>query len=150
MIPELQNLANDDILGLTLIGEARGEPIESIVGVASVIRNRFQLKYGGQLDYPSVCLAKNQFSCWNTNDPNYNYLLRVADLINKGLSITDISLNQCFLVAQGIIDWKIKDNTKGATHYLSLNLYHSSSCPIWAKTGKVTVTLGNHIFLIAD
>ena len=147
MIPELQDLSEEDILALTLIGEARGEPIEGIVGVASVIRNRVQLRYKGT-SYSDICLAKSQFSCWLPGS-NYDLLISIARKLKAKEEITDIFLNQCFLVASGIIYWKLRDNTKGATHYLTTALYHSPNCPTWAKSSKITTVLGSQIFLIA-
>ena len=53
-----------EALTLTLYGEARGEPIEGLIGVAMVIRNRVRDKYRGAVNYEEVCLAPAQFSCW--------------------------------------------------------------------------------------
>jgi hypothetical protein len=51
--------------------EARGENIAGQIAVAWTIRNR--VDDGGE-GYARVCQAKYQFSCWNSNDPNFAYL----------------------------------------------------------------------------
>lgn len=136
-------------VALTIFGEARGEPIEGIVGVASVIRNRMQLQFHGVKNYTDTCIASKQFSCWNPKDPNYPILKDMQKKLESGIPIPDIGFRQCLLVAKGIIDWDLRDNTRGATHYLTSNLYHTNP-PAWASSGKVTLALGAHTFLIAD
>ena len=69
----LDNLPQIELVGLTLYGEARGEPIEGIVAVGCVIRNR--VKFEGS--FYAVCLKPRQFSCWNQDDPNYSVLLNL-------------------------------------------------------------------------
>jgi hypothetical protein len=59
----LDRLTDVQILALTLFGEARSEPIEGIVGVGCVIRNRVTagLDWWGE-GYRGVCLAPYEFS----------------------------------------------------------------------------------------
>lgn len=71
-----------NVLALTVWAEARGEPSEGIKGVIWVIRNRWEhprwwSKAPGIDEddtLAAVCRAPRQFSCWNTNDPNYKHL----------------------------------------------------------------------------
>ena len=52
--------------------EARGEDAAGQEAVTHVINNR--LRHGGfGKTAAAVCLAKDQFSCWNTGDVNINY-----------------------------------------------------------------------------
>lgn len=140
---------NTEYLGLTLFGEARGEPIEGIIGVGSVIRNRVQLRFMNAKSYSDVCRAHEQFSCWNTNDLNYPVLMSYKDMIDTGQVVNDIFFRQCLFIANGIINWDLRDNTRGATHYVSTTLYHSQTAPLWVSTAKKMIELGNHTFLIA-
>jgi N-acetylmuramoyl-L-alanine amidase len=150
---QFSSLSEVQVVGLTLFGEARGEPIESIVGVASVIRNRFQLAWMGKRSYSEVCLTAYQFSCWNENDPNRRILgMMIAKLVNKE-KINDIFYRQCEFVGSGIINWDLRDNTKCATHYMETHLFHSPTPPTnvekLVSVAKVTVEYGNHTFFIA-
>lgn len=132
---------NFKILSLTLIGESRGEVIQGIVGVGSVIRARAIRE---SKDYEAICLAPLQFSCWNKNDPNYSYLISLSSKLE---STTEPHEKQCLWVAQGIINGDILDNTNGATHYMTTSLYQSKDAPSWVKDMKVCCVLGNQIFL---
>lgn len=67
---------NRDILARTLWGEACGEDLAEQIAVAWTIRNRVEmdLHKDRKPDWwgegcAGVCLAKKQFSCWNTNGP---------------------------------------------------------------------------------
>lgn len=141
---------NIENFALTLFGEARGEPIEGIVAVASSIRNRLQLQYRGAKTYTDVCRAPAQYSCWNTNDPNYATLMQYKQRLENGESIPDIYFRQCLFIAQGIADWALRDNTRGATHYLSTLLLHSERAPLWAINGRKTAEIGAHTFIISN
>lgn len=131
-----------EVLTLTLYGEARGEPIESIVGVAQVIRTRVLDKYRGATTFTEVCLAPQQFSCWIDSKA----LLDKAALQLKAAEIPP-ALLWCKEVAKATLAGLLADNTRCANHYLSRELYDSPSCPAWAKGITPTRTLGNHVFL---
>ena len=119
-----------EILGLTIIGEARGEPIEGQVAVGCVVRNRLHAKSGQQ--WHDICLAPKQFSCWNENDPNFVILTDLTDQLLDGQPIRDIYLRQCMYIARGIIDWEILDNTNGSKNYVTTKLFNSQDRPKWA------------------
>lgn len=139
----LDNLSDIEILGLTIIGEARGERIQGQVAVGSVIRNRLMT---GKKSYHEVCLEKHQFSCWNDKDPNRAVLLELAEMLAVGQFLTDQYYKQCMFVAKGIVGWNIIDNTQGATHYMTNELFVSTSKPEWAMNAKNKEQIGNHIF----
>jgi N-acetylmuramoyl-L-alanine amidase len=142
----LEILTDLEVLSLTIIGEARGEPIESQVGVGSVVRNRL---YGNQIrykNYKDVVFEKLQFSCWNANDPNRPVLIELAEKMIHG-QIVDIHLKQCIWVASGIVKWEIKDNTKGALHYIETGLFNDAmKRPSWARNAKNELVHGHHTF----
>lgn len=138
-------LSNSEVVGLTLIGEARGEPIEGIVAVGSVIRNRLHSNPEKYKSYHEVVFEKLQFSCWNLNDPNYAFLKDLAMKMVNGQKIIDPYLRQCFTIGIGIVDWGIIDNTKGCKFYMEKNLFNNKR-PDWAKNAKGIIEKGNHIF----
>lgn len=140
----LDNLSPVEILGLTIIGEGRGEPIHGQVGIGSVIRNR--LRTGKS--YSDICLAPKQFSCWNENDPNRAVLLELAEKLLLGEKIVDPYLKQCMFVASGIASWDIMDNTNGAVNYMTRELFNSNTVD-WASNARNVSTRGNHIFFNA-
>lgn len=127
-----------DTCARTLYGEARGEyklhGPAAFIAVANVILNRYKRggKYGNTI--ADICLKPRQFSCWDQKDPNR--------LLIQDENITcDPLFNICLIVARKVIEGLWPDLTRGSDHY------HSSSClPYWARSGKVKLRLGNHIF----
>ena len=140
-----------EYLAKTLIGEARGEPVQGIIGVGCVIRNRvITLKKSYKevvtaLDYSSTIF--HQFDCWDVNGPNYAYI--------TGLNLDnppDKYCKQALWVAQGIFDGSILDNTGGAKNYVTIARYQlatgrKGSLDQWILKMKIAVTLGSQIFL---
>lgn len=144
----LAPLPDESILGLTLYGEARGEPIEGIIGVGNVIRNRStDSKRRWGTSYRDVCLQPAQFSCWNpvTADANHDVVMRAAvKLIRKEATP---ELEEVAWVALGIARKALRDNTRGANHY------HVSSMtprPSWAMKWVPVVQIKNHLYYKID
>ncbi len=138
----LRLLSPMEIVGLTIYGEARGEPIEGQIAVGCVIRNRLHMT--ANKTYHDIILAPLQFSCWNETDTNRPMLEEMADKIITGQ--VPIEVKECLWVAKGIIDWVLKDNTTSAMNYLETSLYIIKP-PKWATKMKVTRQIGNHTFL---
>ena len=132
---------NLKILALTLYGEARGEPIEGIIAVGCVIRNRVILN---KKTYKEICLAPKQFSCWNESDPNY---LKLLDLENASENSYGFAFKQCIFIAKGIISGELLNNISSARHYMTTNLYLNNK-PSWADGMNITSIKGNHTFLV--
>ncbi len=142
-LDRLKSLSELEVLALTIYGESRGEPVEGQIAVGCVIRNRIS----SNTTYSEICLRPNQFSCWNETDPNYSMLSDMSDKLLNGQTIPDRDYQQCLWVANGIINWTIKDNTKDAKNYLTETLFDSSNRPKWAKTIRDGSTrIGNQIF----
>ncbi|CAF0836066.1 unnamed protein product [Didymodactylos carnosus] len=78
-----------------------------------------------------VCLKPQQYSCWNTDDVNYQKI--------KDLDVNDNEYKKILRIVQNVVDGKHQDNTNGSTHYHA-NYIH----PRWATTP--TVTIGQHLF----
>jgi hypothetical protein len=144
--PKVLSLGDTEILALTLIGEARGEPIEGQVAVGCVVRNRLHGNPTKYRNYSDVCLEKEQFSCWNIFDVNYPFLLDMCNQMIDNRTFDDPYIRQCFLVANGVVDGSIRDNTKGAQFYLAGWIINSDKVPAWAKKPKNPIALGSQTF----
>ena len=131
-----------DIFARTLYGEARGEYAQDglapLIAVANVIMNRFKKggKYGQTVR--EVCLKPRQFSCWNLDDPNRS-LIQQEDLKKNFL------FKICHEAAQKVAEEAWPDLTRESDHY------HAISCrPSWARTEKIRLRLGHHVFYKLD
>jgi len=142
---EIKKQFNDsEVMFLTIVGEARSEPIEGQVAVANVILNRSRKR--GQ-SVKDVCLSPKQFSCWNEDDPNRALLIAIAHQMLKG-SYEFPDYQQIQWVVDGIFSDKIRDNTRGRDHYMTTYLFNSDKRPSWAKTPKADpIRIGSHTFL---
>jgi spore germination cell wall hydrolase CwlJ-like protein len=128
-----------DVLARTLWGEARGEGLAGMVAVAWTIRNRVddgKAKSWWGEGYVGVCQKPWQFSCWNSNDPNFPFLSG-AKPIPKG------EFAMCQLAAQQVIEGVKSDPTCGATHYYATTM---PTPPKWTFGAKQTLKLGHHVF----
>lgn len=145
----LDNLSPAEVLGLTIIGEARGERIEGQVAVGSVIRNRMTNNPAKYHSLTTVCLEPWQFSCWNKNDPNRVILLEIAEKLVTGQILNSRHHVQCMFVARGIESWAIMDNTNGALNYMTSSLFNGDNKPSWAKNAKNEKVIDHHTFFNA-
>lgn len=140
----VKDFTDSEILFLTLVGEARGEPIQGQIAVANVIANRAKER---GLSIREVCLQPKQFSCWNINDVNRPLLEELAKEFIYSSSPTE-KYSQLWWVVAGVVDRKINDNTKGSNHYLTSTLFASTNAPEWSKKFKQEpVVIGHHTFL---
>jgi spore germination cell wall hydrolase CwlJ-like protein len=109
-------------LGLTLFGEARGEPTEGQAAVAWVIVNRArQRRQTVQL----VCLSPHQFSCWpvgQATDGNQLTLLALARKVLADELVNDQAWFECLVVAEAVLASQTTDPTHGATFYCTAAL----------------------------
>jgi len=130
-----------DILARTIYGEARGEfhnksaGISGLIAVGNVVLNRLSRgKRFGQT-IKEVCLKEKQFSCWNTDDPNY--LIISKEIIKD--SVFDI----CQKVSENLMRHIWPDLTKNSDHYHHVGL---DSKPYWTRGHTYQVQIGNHLF----
>lgn len=143
-----EELSPFEALWLTIVGEARGEPIEGQIAVGWVIKNRQLHNPNRYRDYRDVCFEHLQFSCWNEDDPNRGYLddLIAITISNKENEIADRYVKQCMYVAIGIDEDKIIDNTNGALNYFTRELFNSPHRPVWSKRARNVLVKGNQVF----
>lgn len=139
----MTTLTERDILALTLWGEARGEPVEGIIAVACVLRNRLHSgRWGGS--YERVCLAPKQFSCWNPVDVNHPQLERLVEALQRGESPANAALRECDWIADGLLRQAIRPRIGACLHYYATSM---PIPPAWAATGRLYETIGSHVFL---
>ena len=116
------------IVALTLLGEARGEGIEGMAGVASVIQTRATERHQTPAQ---VCLAPKQFSFWNGKHTEAEKAKLLANPQGEN------ALRLARLVCSG----KMPDVVNGANHYHALSVH-----PKWATASKQTKQINNHKF----
>ena len=134
--------ASVGLLALVLAGEARSEPIEGIVAVASVIRNRVKAGRFGE-GYSGVVTRPKQFSCLfpQGGKQNYKRVLDMALQFARKEPVTEPRLLQCIAVAECVMRDYFLDNTRGSCHYAVYTL-----TPDWAKGKKPVARIGSHHF----
>lgn len=146
-------LSTDQVLAITLYGEARSEPVEGRIAIASVIRNRVNADLGNDQKpdwwgegYKGVCLAPWQFSCWTPKGGEQNYadVMAAVHTAVNGAPIGPV-LRECAWLALGIIGGDLRDRVNGATHYLTADLFRINP-PKWAKGKTPLVRVGAHLF----
>ncbi len=121
------------IAAATLYMEASGEPLEGQQGVCSVLINRMRDgRWGPTL--AAVCLAPQQFSSWNTKDPNRKRLALASD--------DDPLLLKFQEMVQAALSEGAPDPTLGSLWYFNPTL----AKPLWASSYVLTAQLGNQNF----
>jgi len=127
-----------DVLARTIFGEARGEPLEGMEAVASVVLNRVKIaqkkeRYWWGNNIIGVCQKPYQFSCWNKNDPSYKRLTTVTK--------DNTTFETCLKISASAVDGQLWDCTGGATHY-----HADYVSPYWSVGEKPTKKISRHIF----
>ena len=143
----LSPLPDEAIFGLTLYGEARGEPIEGLIAVACVIRNRLldsKKRWGA--DYRAVCLQPHQFSTWSEagGKANYEELIRATTILLSN-EIAPPLLEQAAWCALGVSRGAIIDNVKKSNHY---HVSTMNPRPKWAQPYAPKLQVGHHVFYV--
>lgn len=110
------------VMAQTVRGEAGGESDDAMRNVARVLfaRGKRPSRFGAM--YAIVCLDKDQFSCWNHNDPNF---LRIFELEAWELTREISAILAVYRDPTG------PDPTQGACHYLAKSL-PQERWPRWA------------------
>lgn len=131
----------EEVVAITLMGEARGEGEIGLYAVGCVIQKRAQER---ELTLSQVCLQnkinKNgvrvwQFSCWN-DKPYIETMKRLLKADTKQAKYSKrLARAMC---AGGMLTQTFTGNA---------NHYHASYVtPYWSKRFKPTKRIGNHIF----
>lgn len=134
------NLTDQQLLAITLVGEAGGEGVMGMQAVGNVIMNRKRTNYGGNGTVSEVILAPKQFSMWNGQTVSSVYAS------NSQKSTYD----QAYTIAGQLLNNQAGDLTHGATSYLNVPLtakINGGKLPSWYYKGTITRKIGNHTFL---
>ncbi len=140
---QLFDLSPIEILGLTIIGEARGESITGQIAVGCVIRNRVRTH---NKTYNEICLAPYQFSCWLETDPNRYLLERLAQKLINNNQLDEPIHRQCMFISSGIVNGDIIDIVHGSNYYMTKDLFSSGKRPRWADKVYNAQTIDHQIF----
>lgn len=116
------------VIALTLLGEARGEGIEGMAGVASVIQTRAIERHQTA---SQVCLAPKQFSFWNVKHSEQE----------KAKLLANPQGQNALHLAKLVADKRMPDVVNGANHYHTLSVH-----PKWSKAEKPVAVIQNHKF----
>lgn len=135
----LKGLDETELLARCIYGEARGEGIDGMSAVGHVVLNRREDgRFGKGLK--GVILRSKQFSCFNTDDPNFAKLTR-PELNDDSISVCrDVA---AYLLELSTDERRADDPTHGATHY------HSASIrPSWTRSLRMVFCrrIGRHLF----
>lgn len=143
--PFIDKCDDAQIVALVLYGEARSEPVQGIVAVGSVIRNRVRKPGWWGHDFKGVCTHDHQFSCLNPigGKANYQRVLAFADKLANGTQIIHPRERQCVWIAHGIIGDYVIDPTKASTSYHTAAL---NPRPQWALGKTPAAQVGGHVF----
>lgn len=117
------------IVARTIYLEARGEPYEGKMGVASVIYNRAN---GDIEEFASVCLSPNQFSCWRKENIGN---LKIMNAVDRR------AFMECVNISKSMFKKDFMP-TIDATHYFNPKL----ASPSWGSEMKGAIYIGNHKF----
>lgn len=133
------------VVGLTAWAEARSRleprrgwisnPIEAMADIVNVIDNRAKDPRWAAVGHKGVCLARRQFSCWDSFGglTNFRELMVRAQRLLAGGTPSDKVLD-CLALAAGCLSGTLVDSLEGATHYFApLSMLVPGSAPPWAK-----------------
>ena len=140
------HLDENQIMGLTIYGEARGETTEGKIAVGSVILERVDKQGWMGKTIQEVCLMPYQFSCFLPSDPNFEALKLIADdWVKKYMQ--SIDLQQCHAVARGLIDGLIPRTPEIAAKHVTQYKTPAAKAA-WADKMTKIVQIGGHEFYV--
>ena len=120
----------NDIVAMTILGEARGEGYAGMYAVACVIKQR---SINRKLTPAQVCLERWQFSCWNEKDKNRPKLQRL-------LQANTQQSRWAKAMAKHLMNLET-NYVKQADHYCTLNTNNK-----WTRKSSPVKIVGNHKF----
>lgn len=132
-----------DAAACTAWGEAAGEGYDGQVAVVWVLRNRASDGRHG-FSIIEVALRPKQFSCWN--EPSKTRVL-ARRLVNDEPLARYVELPSCRRAARDVLEGRVPDPTKGATHYYAPKAMDPPGrVPKWARGKKPCAAIGGHLF----
>jgi len=122
----------EEIVTLTLLGEARCQSEEGMRAIGQVILNRSRER---QLPVDAICLQRLQFSCWNNKEA---MMRRSGAMKAECEQATRLAESIAAFICNGMDVHETR-----ADHYYAYKL----CSPSWAKHGKNKEKIGDHLFL---
>lgn len=140
------DLADDQLLALTIYGESRGEPREGRIAVGTVILERVDNRDWDGKTIKEVCLMPYQFSCFLPGDPNFKLLAGIAADYDVAL-LKMPALDRCDGIARGLLDGTIPRDPLLADH--NCTQYKAVGCEAaWSNKMRLLVAIGRHEFFV--
>ena len=127
-----------EVLARTLWGEARNQGVEGMEAVASVILNRAKSPKWWGTDITSVCLKKNQFSCWLDIPETAKNLAALKAVTDK-----DPEFKVAMDVETRAVAGTLVDSVAGAQYYYER---HMPAPPKWVDKLKFIKRVKDHLF----
>jgi N-acetylmuramoyl-L-alanine amidase len=118
--------------------EARGESVQTKLGVACSIRNRVIRPSWWGRSYVDVITKKWQYS--SITDPNDKQLTTWPN------PFTNLAFQECFEVARSVVDGEAMSPVPGADSYFDISI----EAPKWATSDKFVGQLGRIKFYNMD
>lgn len=155
----ITELTDEQTLAITAWAEARGiprdnprshSPVEEMLAVMCVVRNRRinPLRWrAADASYKAICLAPQQFSCWNQGTgANHELLLDTATALVDVAVVVPPVIRECLYLARGVISGMILDRTGIAdSYYAPAAMVPVGRVPAGA-VGKITLEIGDQLF----
>lgn len=140
-------LSVPNVVALTVIGEAGGEPLLGRVAVAQVIGHRVRHVRRWSRDWRRVCLQRAQFSCWSAagGGNNYERVMALARRLTGGGTLFEY--HEVLWIVDGVMSGDVRDIVSGATHYYAPRAMRPrGSVPPWAEGHEPVAVIGGHRF----
>lgn len=136
-LPPPQSVAAANIISYTLYAEARGEPVDGKIAVASVIKTR---SIRSKKSLAEVCMQSKQFSCWNELKAVPEFYIS-----GEGIELADLKARgECFGLA-----WILMTSNQKWEHLT--HFYNpDKATPDWAFELRGTRIIGRHVFGYID
>jgi len=145
-IDDFGHLAPDQIMALTIYGEARGEKRAGRIAVGSVILERVEHRAWDGDNIIDVCLWPYQFSIYLPGDPNRAALKRMAADWDR-FHFASVPLQECFGIARGLIDGTVpRDPDLAAAHCCQYLTTAAKANVKWWKKMNFVKKIGAHEF----
>lgn len=132
-------LKDEEVMALTLYGEARGASFNAKLGMAQVMWNRAKDGRFGT-DIKDVVTKPKQFSCFNDSDPNLSVLMEVVEDFGAVFE-ENIHLRECYMVALAVINGCMTGKVKDSLYYHTTGVN-----PKWNKKLVLEAKIGNTLF----
>lgn len=153
MDPRIARLTPEQIVAITIWGEARGQTTMLREAIGGVIQNRVRAQRPEWGVTPQgVCLAPAQFSCWTAAGGDQNYSEVIGAVINAldQKSMPGPILQECLRLAWQITGNQLADISGGAVYYYAPKAMRPvGRIPSWAE-GKIPTVIIDGTAFFAD